>query len=215
MNDSTVINTVSHGETLYDTERRYAGTIDVPLSPKGVEDTVAASRKMAVASFDIIITSALKRAIQTAEYFSSGATGKDQCELCNERNFGKMQGLTEEEARYIQPKIEHVYAGYNRHPLNPPCGESIEMLMERTWEFLRYILGNYRGLNVLVVSHPAFLQQFHGVLRGEDWLHALEKDVLNLELKTFHVEDNCLLRGKKVVLPERSGFIGVPGARRS
>ena len=48
-----------------------------------------------------------------------------------------------------------------------------------------------------MVSHGVFLQQFHGLLRGKDWIESLETSVGNLELSTFQFE------GKKVVSEER------------
>jgi broad specificity phosphatase PhoE len=211
MSDRTVINTVVHGETAYDMDGRYAGSIDIPLSTAGLEDTLALARKLAGTAFDVIITSALKRTMQTAECLSSGRIKTVICELCNERNYGKMQGLTEEDSKYIQPKIEHVHAGYNYHPLNPPGGESFEMLRARARAFLSYICTNYRGATVLVVSHTAFLQQFHGLLRNEDWLQALEKDLPKLSLKTFHVDNDWFLSEKTFILPVRIGSFRISG----
>ncbi|MEO7045736.1 MAG: histidine phosphatase family protein, partial [Ferruginibacter sp.] len=38
MNKITRITSIRHGQTDYNLERRYAGSIDVPLNEKGIED---------------------------------------------------------------------------------------------------------------------------------------------------------------------------------
>jgi len=114
-----------------------------------------------------------------------------------------MQCLTEEEVKHIQPKIEYIYAGDDYHSLNPPGGESFEELRKRALEFLGYLLENYRYRNVLVVSHGTFLQQFHGVLRGQDWLKSLQASVRNLDCNTFHLGEEGLLKEQSIALAGR------------
>jgi broad specificity phosphatase PhoE len=43
MNKFTIINTVRYGETDYNRNKRYAGTIDVSLNEVGIRDTVVAN----------------------------------------------------------------------------------------------------------------------------------------------------------------------------
>jgi len=38
MNKITRITTIRHGQTAYNLEKRYAGSIDVPLNAKGIGD---------------------------------------------------------------------------------------------------------------------------------------------------------------------------------
>jgi broad specificity phosphatase PhoE len=76
--------------------------------------------------------------------------------------------------------------------------ESFEEMKARAKRLYSFILKSYRDQRVLVVSHSTFLQQFHGVPRGQDWLEALGTSVGNLELATFH------LAGEKVISEERA-----------
>ena len=69
--DETVIMTLRHGETDFNRQKRYAGLLDVPLSEKGIEDCSFVSRVL-VQLPDIVITSDLRRAIETAHIIVDG-----------------------------------------------------------------------------------------------------------------------------------------------
>jgi broad specificity phosphatase PhoE len=66
MATETVINTLRHAHTRYNAERRYAGSIDISLSEAGIRDSHVAADKLAEIKFDVVITSKLKRAYETA-----------------------------------------------------------------------------------------------------------------------------------------------------
>jgi probable phosphoglycerate mutase len=154
-------------------------------------------------SFDEVITSTLQRAVQTAQYLLSEDVGVIKTHLCCERNYGGMQGLTEEEVKTMRPKIMYIYEGDDYHSLNPPGGESFEEVRERAERFFDFILGNYYGKKVLVVSHFTFLQQFHGLLKGHDWITSLGEGIGNLQCYTFHLQGTSLLRQEIVPLVEK------------
>jgi 2,3-bisphosphoglycerate-dependent phosphoglycerate mutase len=88
-----------HGESTWNQENLFTGWHDVPLSPKGEQEAVAAGRTMAEAGlwFDVSHTSLLTRAVQTANL---ALTGLGQPWLpvqrswrLNERHYGALQGL--------------------------------------------------------------------------------------------------------------------------
>ena len=90
MNDYTLVSTVRHGETDFNRQRRYAGTLNVPLNKAGIRDTISAARKLRGMSFDVIVTSTLLRAVQTAQYLLGEDVGTVQTHLCQ-----KVDDLTE------------------------------------------------------------------------------------------------------------------------
>ena len=195
MNNWVIISTLRHAETDYNREKRYAGTIDVPLNKIGILDTLEASKKLKSidAKFDVIVSSTLKRATETARLLSSANGQFVKCELCNERDYGKMQGLTEDGVKLIKPKIKYINVGGVNHSLNPPQGETFEELRERARQFYGFIFGEYQGLNILIVSHGVFLQQFHGLIRGKTWIESLASYPSNLELTSFRLKASRLL----------------------
>jgi broad specificity phosphatase PhoE len=201
MSDTTTICTVRHGQTEYAVQQRYAGTLDIQLNKIGVEDAKHASNKLKGMKFDVVITSTLKRSIETAKLLLGNNVNFVQFPNCNERNYGTMQGLTADEVKLIEPKINFIEVGDDYHSLNPPQGETFEMLRKRAENLYKIILERYEGLTLLIVSHGVFLQQLHGLIRGLDWKHSLATNVQNLEFNKF------VLRGTHLVYQSKSRLI--------
>jgi broad specificity phosphatase PhoE len=181
----TTISTIRHAHTAYNAEKRYAGSIDVSLSEAGICDARTAAAKLAGLTFDVVITSALKRSIETARILIGGATPFVVSKLCNERNFGIMEGLTWDEVHALEPPVLFIEVGNDTHSVNPKGGEPFEDVWARAEKFRRFIFREFKGASVLVVSHGVFLQMFHGVLRGLSCIEALAVYPANLELARF------------------------------
>jgi 2,3-bisphosphoglycerate-dependent phosphoglycerate mutase len=194
--------TIRHGETDYNRENRYAGTIDVPLNNAGREDAVRASEQIGRISFDVCVSSPFLRAVQTAQALTGGRLEVVPCEHARERNFGVLQGRTSADVESVRPPIRFIKVGNDYHSVDIPEAETFPELRERAERFHQHLVDNYAGRRVLVVSHGVFLQQFHGALRGQDWIEALGFHVGNLELTVFHME------GKKVSHEERRSLTG-------
>jgi len=194
MNKKTRITTIRHGQTVYNVERRYAGSIDVPLNDKGIKDAKSAAHRLADYDFDIVVTSKLRRAIQTAELLTAGLNLPIiQTELCNERNYGKMEGLDYIEVEDITPHILYCKIGDDFHSLNPPGGETFPDLRNRAKTFSQFLFENYSGSDILVVSSSAFLQQLHGVFRNLEWNDALRDEIHNLRCISFTFNSRKLI----------------------
>ncbi|MEK6585550.1 MAG: 2,3-bisphosphoglycerate-dependent phosphoglycerate mutase, partial [Nitrospirota bacterium] len=54
-----------HGESQWNLENRFTGWVDVPLSPKGIEEAKQAGEKLRGFRFDRAFTSVLTRANET------------------------------------------------------------------------------------------------------------------------------------------------------
>ena len=59
---------VRHGESQWNLENRFTGWIDVPLSKKGIEESISAGKKLRDIEFDTMYVSHMLRAIQTLHY---------------------------------------------------------------------------------------------------------------------------------------------------
>lgn len=148
---------------------------------------------MARTPFELIITSPLKRAAQTAEIFAGGRVPVQTCELCTERNFGILEGLTWDEVRKVKPPVLLIQVGYDLHTVNPQGAEPFEEVWQRAREFRRFLFQQHAGLNLLVVSHGVFLQLFNGLLRGLSCIESLAFFPGNLELNRFQFEGEQLV----------------------
>lgn len=218
-NKKITIMTIRHGETDFNRQKRYAGLLDVPLNAKGIRDCRIISDFL-VDSVDLVVTSKLKRSIQTANIFAENKMSIVESHLCNERNFGTMQGHTSQEVEFIKPEIKYIKIAGDFHSLNPPQGERFPALYKRAKEFhkfLRFLLSEHRCLRILVVSHEVFLQQFHGVLRGETWRESMRHSLPNLTLTIFTLQGNRLLSesSRKLISERQESWHTVPAPQSS
>ncbi len=141
-----------HGETALSPERRFAGRADIPLTKEGVRQASLAGRRLAGAGADIIISSPLRRARQSAQAVAE-ATGAPVAVFDEfaEADFGAWEGLSFAEAGEKWPAE---LAAWLRSPdASPPGGESFAMVALRVTAGLRQVLAAYRHQTVVLVSH--------------------------------------------------------------
>jgi broad specificity phosphatase PhoE len=193
----TIINTVRHGKTGFNAARRYAGSIDISLSQEGIRDCKAAVKKLEGVKFDVVVTSTLRRAIETAEILAGSSKNMVKSKLCVERNFGIFEGKTWDEVQDIHPPVLYITVGNDLHSVNPQGSEPFEDVWMRAKKFRNYLFHYYRGKKILVVSHGVFLQMFHGVLRGSSCIESLSACPSSLESSTFRFLGYRLVEEKK------------------
>ncbi len=202
----TTILTLRHAHTQYNVEKRYAGSIDIPINEKGIQDSRVAAKSIASLAIDVIISSNLKRAYQTAEILSGGKIPIVKSKRCAERNFGILEGRTWDDAQKMDPPILFIAVGNDSHSVNPQGGEHFEDLWQRAKGFRNFIFQRYTGKTILVVSHGVFLQMFHGVLRGLNCIESLSVYPANLEMAAFRFSNDCLLHEEVTRLADSPGI---------
>jgi 2,3-bisphosphoglycerate-dependent phosphoglycerate mutase len=147
-----------HGESQWNKENRFTGWIDVDLSERGEQEAYAAGQILRTIPIDAVFTSALRRAIRTAE-IALEAAGKSHLPITkdaalNERHYGDLQGLNKDEVAqtYGQEQFKLWRRSYD---VAPPNGESLKMTQERVLPYYQqHILPLLKaGNNVLVVAH--------------------------------------------------------------
>ncbi len=198
----TLFSTVRHGLTELNRDKRVGGRVDVPLIEEGRRQAREANESFDGTPFDVIISSPLSRAIETAEIVT-GVNRKDIVieEGCTERAFGKMEGLAAAQIRETLPQVQYMRIEEVDYSLNPPGGETFEQLHERARDFLRRILELHGGKKVLLFAHENFLQQLHGAIRGLGPIESLEQGILNCEMNRFSLApDGSLLSHEKIEL---------------
>jgi broad specificity phosphatase PhoE len=198
-----VIYTLRHAAIDFGKQHIIAGRMDQPINPEGVEQI----RQMAAAGvsleYDLVISSPLRRALETATQFTGLAADEMITSyLCMERNYGRLEGVKPMELGKIKPTTYYVSVGNVEHSLNPPDGETLEQLRDRVIAFHELVLG-LKGKNLLIVSHGTFLQQYHGYLRGLDVYHSLNSSVAYLELNVFRFRGETLNSEEQLYLPDR------------
>jgi probable phosphoglycerate mutase len=101
---------VRHGETRWNLEARIQGHGDSPLTDLGRVQAEAVARRLASESFDVLVSSDLGRALQTAQCIAAltGHVVRSDARF-RERNFGSVEGLGYAELH------ERFPGAYSRH----------------------------------------------------------------------------------------------------
>jgi len=142
-----------HGETGLSAERRFAGRGDIPLTGTGLRQAAAAASRLAArGGIDVIVTSPLRRARQTAEAVAraTGAPVHAEDDLA-ETDFGAWEGLTFAEASARWP--DEVTAWLASADVAPPGGESFAAVGRRVTAAADRLLAAHRFRTLLLVSH--------------------------------------------------------------
>ncbi|GII76371.1 bifunctional RNase H/acid phosphatase [Sphaerisporangium rufum] len=158
---ATTLLLLRHGETPLSVERRFSGTGDPELTPKGVAQAEAAAARLARPPYriDVIVSSPLRRALATAEAVAGRAGLKVAVdEDLREVAFGEWEGHTFTE---IQRRWPGELAAWLADPsVAPPGGESFEQAASRIEQARERLLLDHRGKTVLAVSHVTPIKLF-------------------------------------------------------
>jgi probable phosphoglycerate mutase len=152
-----------HGETQGNLERRFGGHGATPLTERGREQARSTGRHLAGENVDVVYSSDLERAIETAALIGREIGQKSHASTAlRERSVGELTDLTFDEARARYPEA---YAALLRREPDacPPGGESYAQCRARAAAFLAQTLSDHAGARILIVSHNIALHQliFH------------------------------------------------------
>jgi 2,3-bisphosphoglycerate-dependent phosphoglycerate mutase len=140
----TTLVLLRHGESQWNLENRFTGWVDVPLSPKGVEEARNAGEKLKGYTFNLAFTSVLQRAINTLDIVLDISGQKSipitKNQALNERHYGDLQGLNKAETaqKYGDAQVKLWRRSFD---IQPPNGESLKDTLARVlpyWETTIY-----------------------------------------------------------------------------
>ncbi|WP_243522018.1 histidine phosphatase family protein [Bacillus pseudomycoides] len=147
----TTLGIIRHGSTHWNKEGRAQGNSNIPLDQDGFSDAYKLAKRLATENWDLIYSSDLLRAKQTAE-----AIGKsiENIEIhleprLREVSGGQIEGTTEEE------RISKW--GSNWRELNLGI-ESADSVKARVIPFIEEITYKHPNKNILIVSHGSFIR---------------------------------------------------------
>lgn len=147
-----------HGESQWNLENRFTGWVDVPLSPRGVEEAKNAGDKLKGFTFDRAFTSVLSRANETLrfvlEVIGQTAIPIEKDKALNERMYGELQGLnkTETATKYGEAQVKIWRRSYD---VRPPGGESLKDTAERVLPYYDTKIKPcvLKGETILIAAH--------------------------------------------------------------
>ncbi len=146
---------VRHGETADNLQMRYLGTRDEPLTDHGMAQARQAAAALAQLSIDLIVTSPLRRAADTAAQIqlACGAGLRADFRLA-EGDFGRWEGLTRSEVMKLDAREAEKLARWESDAsFAPPGGESFQKVQERAVELASQLQDEYEGRSIVLVSH--------------------------------------------------------------
>lgn len=157
-----------HGTTFDNLEKKSSGWNDVELAPIGKEQALALRLTLDGKFFDVVISSDLKRAVDSAQM----AFGDSGIQILNDKrirecNYGDFNG---KDSSVVEPLTEEsIYTKF-------PNGESYEDVKERISNFLNYLKENYDGKHVALVAHKAPQIILDVLLKGQTYEEAFKND---------------------------------------
>lgn len=147
-----------HGESQWNLENRFTGWVDVPLTPRGIQEAKNAGEKLRGFTFDRAFTSVLVRANDTLrlalETIAQTNIPIEKDKALNERMYGELQGLNKAETakKYGDAQVKIWRRSYE---VRPPGGESLKDTAERVLPYYEQAIKPclMKGETILVAAH--------------------------------------------------------------
>lgn len=144
---------IRHGESEGNAKRIFSGQADHPLTDTGRQQALAAAKQAIGLQIDMILTSPLKRAAETAEIIARTIHYPPEKILRNnllmERNYGQLQGRPYEEIPHDRAEMENI-----------PGVEPEASLLERAQQAAAQIMA-LPADNILIVGHGTMGRAIH------------------------------------------------------
>lgn len=149
-----------HGESVWNFDSRFTGSVDVPLTDTGRAEAHRAGHLLHRhhLSIDFASSSLLQRAVDTLDIVLSVLGHEhirpDRTRLLNERYYGELQGMDKAEAARVYGAGQ-VYSWRRSYANGPPGGESLKDVAARVLPSFRdpVVPQLSAGKNVLIVAH--------------------------------------------------------------
>ena len=199
MSDPRKIILIRHGATKLNSNDvsvdRIRGWLDIPLSASGKEQAHSLAEKLKSDPPDVIVTSDLKRASETAKIISKAAGVPVSAELKELRpwNVGDLQGK-------LSKDVIPVLADYavNKPTKKVPGGESFDDFRQRVFTGMDKVLDKYKGVVAIVTHH-----RVERLIKG--WLAAGAKPDGKIDLPTFNKKGAHTGGAERLTYPEDKG----------
>ncbi len=157
----TTLYLIRHGATEESEAKRYKGSIDVPMSEKGIRQMEQLAEYLnrsyksdtTYNGLNAVYTSPLSRALKSAEIIAEPhGLNPIVIEGLRERSFGIWEGMTFTEIKEKYPQEFEAWAG-NPLRYSPVDGESTVEVRERAVKAVDSILSNHNSEHIAVVAH--------------------------------------------------------------
>lgn len=152
---------IRHGETEWNSQGRFQGHLNSALNEEGLAQAVALGERLAGEHFDLLLSSDLGRALQTASAIAMRTGHEVLVEpRLRERRMGIFQGLTPAE---VKARYPDEYARFRTGDPDYviPEGESMRQLFERSVACFTELAARHAGLTLATVTHGGVLAMLY------------------------------------------------------
>lgn len=140
------------------------------LSEIGVRQAKELGRLVSKKNFDLVFTSDLKRAVDSARLGFENKYEIIQDKRLREINFGDLTNTPKE---LFQPEIH----SFINNPF--PNGESYKDVEKRIMDFLKFLKSKYNGKHIAIISHEAPQLALDVLIGGKSWQQAMDENWRN------------------------------------
>jgi len=201
---ATTILLIRHGETAWNAERRLQGHLDIALNAEGERQAAALGAALAGEQIDLVISSDLARARQTAEAVcrvrgapesAAGAGGVLLDPQLRERCYGGFEGLLYSEIAARFPLEFAAWQARNVDAVLPPGknqGETFRSFFDRTTTAILGHAARHPGQTLALVAHGGVLECAYRAALGLPLETPRDFKVHNASINRFTVEQGRL-----------------------
>ncbi len=199
----SVLVMVRHGQSLWNLEDRFTGSVDVPLTAQGVLEAERAGELLADYRFDVAYCSFLTRAAATLEIITrclDAPVPIIRLRDFNERSYGELEGLKKDAVR--EKYGSEIYRLWHRgYEIAPPGGESLKQTSIRVLGAYRRTVGEdlAAGKKVLLVAHGNVLRVLMMHLDGIEAADIGKLVIPTAEPVVYHFDAWQRVTNKKVL----------------
>ena len=153
-----------HGETNFNRNRRFTGSVNSRLTPEGIAQTNVVAEKLRKKNFQIAFKTSLSRSSNSLEIVLKH---HPECKrvLVDDRMIERSYGVLERKyhktviKKYGKRQFDIWHRSYN---IPPPGGESIKMVEKRVLSFVRELLSLMKRekINVVISAHNNSMRPF-------------------------------------------------------
>lgn len=144
---------IRHGQSAGNAEGRFGGHGPTPLSELGVKQAEKTAKTLAKEGINVIYSSDLHRAMQTAEPLAKLLDlPVHASDAFRERHVGVLEGLTFDESKRAFPKDYYALVNRKVHHVITE-GESYRQLLRRITTKLNQITRAHQGERIAIFSH--------------------------------------------------------------
>jgi probable phosphoglycerate mutase len=187
----TTIYITRHGETEWNRQCRFQGSMNSELTEKGILAAELLSERIENIDLDCIIASPIKRAYHTAEI----VRGSKDIEIIKnegfkEINLGDFEGMKYDE---ISKSCGDVLKAIEEDPFanRYPNGENLMEFYKRVEKAFKEVIEKYKGKRTLIVAHGGTIKciecYFRDTKINKDWMKNV---VHNCSLTCIEVDEN-------------------------